>query len=192
MKHLVIYCHPNPKSFNHAILEVYSNELKSKGHEVRVRDLYALDFDPVLKPQDFELMQKGQVSSDVKLEQEQIQWAQIITFISPIWWAGFPSRLKGYIDRVFSYGFAYKIDKEGIKGELADKKVLILNTTGTPENVYQVTGMFKSLNQIMEQGIFQFCGMAIVEHKYFAGVPSVSDEDRKKMLDEVKKVAQKL
>ena len=47
MKHLIIYSHPNPKSFNHAILETYEVALKEAGHEVRVRDLYADAFDPV-------------------------------------------------------------------------------------------------------------------------------------------------
>ncbi len=48
MKHLIIYAHPNPQSFNHAILETVKGELEEKGHEVRVRDLYELNFNPIL------------------------------------------------------------------------------------------------------------------------------------------------
>ena len=53
MNHLVLCAHPNPKSFNHAILETTVKTLESKGHEVSVRDLYELNFEPVLKGSDF-------------------------------------------------------------------------------------------------------------------------------------------
>jgi len=57
MKCLIVYTHPNPKSFNHAIKETLVKELKEKGAEVCIRDLYDLGFDPVLKGSDFELQQ---------------------------------------------------------------------------------------------------------------------------------------
>ena len=54
MKHLIVYAHPNIASFNHAIKETLVRVLKGKGQDVRVRDLYALHFDPVLKADDFQ------------------------------------------------------------------------------------------------------------------------------------------
>ena len=53
MKHVIVYAHPNTESFNHAILETVKSELEGKGHEVRVRDLYELNFNPVLGASDF-------------------------------------------------------------------------------------------------------------------------------------------
>ncbi|MCF6800513.1 NAD(P)H-dependent oxidoreductase, partial [Bacillus sp. ET1] len=52
MKHLVVYAHPHPESFNYSIMETIVQALENNGHEVVVRDLYALDFQPVLKPED--------------------------------------------------------------------------------------------------------------------------------------------
>jgi NAD(P)H dehydrogenase (quinone) len=185
MKHLIIYSHPNPKSFNHAILETYRATLAQKWHEVRLRDLYALNFDPTLSAKDFELLMKGMAAPDVQEEQTHIRWADVLTFIFPIWWTGLPAKVKGYIDRVFSHGFAFQVDKGGIKGLLGEKKVVVLNTTGTPQNIYQASGMFKSLNQTIGDGIFRFCAMPIVAHKFFSGVTSNLEPERKKMLDEV-------
>lgn len=192
MKHLVVYCHPNPKSFNHAIKETFVAALKNKKQEVHVRDLYMLNFDPVLKASDLELLQKGRVTADVQAEQNEIKWAEVMTFIFPVWWTGLPARVKGYIDRVFSHGFAFAIDKDGVKGLLKGKKVLILNTTGTPEGVYESAGMIKSMNQTMDTGIFEFCGIEMLGHKYFAGVTSNTPEERKIMLEEVKSIAEKI
>ena len=61
MKVLVVYAHPNPKSFCHAILETATEVLKTKRHDVVVRDLYEMKFDPILKPSDFEGFKSGQI-----------------------------------------------------------------------------------------------------------------------------------
>ncbi|MFH1018492.1 MAG: NAD(P)H-dependent oxidoreductase, partial [Pseudomonadota bacterium] len=108
MNHLIIYSHPNPKSFNHAILEEFSGALRDAGHEVRVRDLYAIGFKPVLQGSDLEQAGKRPPAEDICAEQAHISWADVITFIFPLWWAGMPAIAKGYLDRVFSEGFAYR------------------------------------------------------------------------------------
>lgn len=192
MRHLVVYSHPNPKSFNCAIKETFKEALENKGHEVRVRDLYALGFDPVLRHSDFEALAKGSVLADVKTEQDHLNWAEMATFIFPIWWTGLPSMMKGYIDRVFSHGFAYVTENGAIKKLLTGKKALIINTTGSPKEIYEATGMYKSLRQTSDEGIFAFCGIEVAGHKFFSGVPFISDVDRKAMLEEVKEIAARI
>ncbi|MBF0345954.1 MAG: NAD(P)H-dependent oxidoreductase [Nitrospirae bacterium] len=189
MKHLVTYTHPNPKSFNHAIKEAFVEELEGNGQEVRVRDLYEIGFYPVLTASDFEKIQNGTVLDDVKAEQDHIRWAEVITFIHPIWWTGMPALMKGYIDRVFTFGFAYLIDEHGVKGLLQDKKAIIINTTGTDRETYGKIGMLKSLTQTIDDGIYKFCAMEIVDHKYFCAVPYITNEERITMLKEVRNIA---
>ncbi|MEO5360926.1 MAG: NAD(P)H-dependent oxidoreductase [Nitrospirota bacterium] len=192
MKHLIVYSHPNPKSFNHAIREKLEAELKALGHEVRVRDLYAVNFDPVLKPSDFELIQAGKAAEDVKVEQDHITWADVISFIHPVWWTGLPAIFKGYIDRVFSFGFAYKIDETGITGLLNGKKVLIINTTGAPEEMYAKSGMFNSMLQTSDDGIYRFCAMEVLKHMFFTSIPYITDVERTAMLEEVRAAARNI
>ena len=192
MKNLIIYCHPNPQSFNHAICETITKALSTAGHEVKVRDLYSQNFSPVLKPADFEAMHNKTYSPDVLAEQNEIKWADQIIIVSPVWWFSMPAMLKGYIDRVLSFGFAYTYTKDGPAGLLKDKKVAIFNTTGGAEDFYKSSGMINSLKQTIEDGIFGFCGMKVVLHKYFFGVPATSKETREKMLEEAKELAAKL
>jgi NAD(P)H dehydrogenase (quinone) len=186
MKHLILYAHPNPNSFNHAILETTVKALESKGHEVFVRDLYELNFDPVLKGSDFVGFQSGQTPADIKTEQAFITKADVITMIYPIWWTGIPAILKGYVDRVFSYGFAYAYGEGGnINKLLSGKKGFIINTYGTPKDVYDSTGMTEALKKTSDTGIFDFCGIEVVDHLFFGSVPQVDDEARKDMLRQI-------
>ncbi|MCX7921349.1 MAG: NAD(P)H-dependent oxidoreductase [Clostridia bacterium] len=188
MKHLIVYSHPNPASFNNAIKETILEVSKEKGHETVVRDLYSLKFDAVLKGQDFEDFGSGRIPEDIKTEQEHIRWADLITFVYPVWWAGMPAILKGYIDRVFSTGFAYAYGQNGIEKLLTGKKAVIFNTGGTAKDIYQNAGMLDTMHKILAQGIFEFCGIEVVSYQYFGAVPLVDDSTRKGMLAEVKTI----
>jgi len=53
MKILIVFTHPHPESFNHAILEHLIENLKEKSIEFDVVDLYGTNFDPILKIADF-------------------------------------------------------------------------------------------------------------------------------------------
>ena len=186
MKHLVIYSHPNPRSFNHAIKETFQKVLEEKGDEVRVRDLYVMGFDPVLSANDFEALEKSEVLKDVKAEQDHVRWADVITFIFPVWWNSLPAIARGYIDRVFSVGFAYTEKMEGL---LPDKKVLVICTMNAPKEVSQNSGAFKAMDFTIGQSLADFCGMTLLKQKYFNSVVLINDKERKDMLVEVEKMA---
>lgn len=177
MKHLIIYVHPNENSLNNNLLQHVTEILKTENHEVRIRDLYALNFDPILSMQDMQGWHAGQVSDDVKTEQEYISWAEQITFIYPIWWTGLPAVMKGYIDRVFSYGFAYRYDLGIQKGLLKGKKTVIINTHGKSHEEYQQSGMDKALSLTSDLGIFTYSGLEIIRHFFFDKADKASSEN---------------
>lgn len=186
MKYLIVYAHPNPKSFNHAILETISQALQKKKREFTVRDLYGIGFNPVLSTKDLLAIQNGAVPKDIKKEQNYINKADTLIFVFPIWWSAMPAMLKGYIDRVFSLGFAYDITEDEVIGLLKGKKVFIVTTTGASKEDYEKMGAFKMMNMSIDMAIFQFSGMKVIGHKYFSSVPNVSQQDREKMLKELK------
>jgi NAD(P)H dehydrogenase (quinone) len=181
-----VYAHPNPKSFNHAILETISEELRKKKREFTVRDLYKIGFDPVLSARDLSAIENGVIPKDIKREQNYITKADTLIFIFPIWWSAMPAMLKGYIDRVFSLKFAYDITETEVVGLLKGKKVFLVSTTGASKEDYEKMGAFKMMNMAMDMAIFQFSGMKVIGHKYFSSVPYVSQQERKKMLKELK------
>ena len=188
MNHLVVFAHPNPKSFGKGIVDTVVKASEEKGASVRVRDLYQIGFDPILKPSDFVAFQSGKVPEDIGAEQEHVKWAEVITFVYPVWWTSMPAMLKGYVDRVFSYGFAYEYVEGTPNGLLKGKKALLFSTTGAPSEMYAANGMHNSMKQATDQGIFNFCGLEQVNHAFFGAVPHVSDEVRKGYLQEVEKI----
>jgi len=87
MKYLIIYAHPNPASFNHAIKETISEELIKNNKDFEIRDLYKIGFNPVLSAGDLAAIQNGAVSHEIKTEQDYIRTSDILIFIFPIWWS---------------------------------------------------------------------------------------------------------
>ncbi|TYO95052.1 NAD(P)H-dependent oxidoreductase [Desulfallas thermosapovorans] len=186
MNALVIYCHPNPKSFNAAILDVVKQELEQKGAKIKVKDLYAMNWNPVLSAADFQKFLAGEKPEDIAREQADVVWADVLVLISPIWWFSIPAMLKGYIDRVMSQGFAYEYTPTGPRGLLTGKRAAVITTSGADENTANQTGMMKALNTSFIHGTFTFCGFADAKHINCYAVPMVSDEERKQMLSAVR------
>lgn len=167
MKHLIIYAHPNSDSLNSQLKQSLTAHLQDNGHEVMIRDLYQLNFNPVLSLADMQGQRAGRVSEDVQQEQTFISEADCLTFIYPIWWTGLPAIMKGYIDRVFSYGFAYRYDQGVQKGLLGAKPTVIINTHGKSHAEYQAIGMDHALLLTSDKGIFTYSGLDIRKHFLF-------------------------
>lgn len=185
MRHLIIYAHPNENSLNHHLLNTVVETLQSRNQEVIVRDLYKIGFDPVFSLNDMQGQRLGKVSDDIKTEQEHISWAEQITFIYPIWWTGLPAMMKGYIDRVFSYGFAYRYDQGIQKGLLKGKKTVIINTHGKSHEEYEKIGMDKALTLTSDNGIFIYSGLEIIRHLFFDKADKASPENMEIWKDQI-------
>ncbi|RYG53749.1 MAG: flavodoxin family protein [Chitinophagaceae bacterium] len=179
MKHLIIYTHPNPASLNSYLKNSLVEHLERTGHEIVVRDLYEMDFNPVLSLEDLAGQRFGMVAADVRREQDFIEWADCITVIHPIWWTGLPALMKGYIERVFSYGFAYRYDKGVQKGLLAGKQIIIINTHGKSKAEYEMMGMNKALLLTSDNGIYLYSGLDVKKHFLFEKADKVLSENIK-------------
>ena len=184
MNVLVVYAHPNPKSFNQAILEEFTKGLKNGGHNFEVDDLHASKFDPVLKTQDLAQFTGGQMPPDVLAEQEKIKGADALVFIYPVCWWGFPAMLKGWFDRVMSYGFAYQFTPaKGPEGLLRKKRVLLINTTLAGEDGYKALGAKDAMTKIIDDLRIKWCGMSNVEHVFLYSPARVGAGTRNKYLE---------
>jgi NAD(P)H dehydrogenase (quinone) len=235
MKVLTIYAHPNPKSFNHAILEQFTKGLKDAGHTSEVVDLYAIKFDPVLKTKDyvnwlpdenapdvvdkiikeqilnpsaslwnrivawFMFRNKSQIEiinilnkrgpKDVKEQQQKVANADALVFISPVWFVGFPAILKGWIERVFTLGFAYSLNSAGWHGDiggrlpkLTHEKALIINTTIFNEEAY-AAGLKQSMTKLIDEFAMHYPGIKTVQHEYFHSVNMANEKTLKGYLE---------
>ncbi|EJS89871.1 hypothetical protein AAUPMC_09371, partial [Pasteurella multocida subsp. multocida str. Anand1_cattle] len=95
------------------------------------------------------------IPAEVKFEHQLIEQANLITLVYPLWWMGFPAILKGYLDRVLSYGFAYKTENEQSVGLLGGKKMQHFITIGNNVEIYKNMGFAQSLKDCLVDGIIQ-------------------------------------
>lgn len=185
MNYLLIYAHPNAQSLNGQLKQGIEAHLNKTQQEVIVRDLYQLNFNPVLSSEDISGQRKGKVAQEVRTEQEFIEWADILLIIHPIWWTGLPAILKGYIDRVFSYGFAYRYDQGIQKGLLKGKQAIIINTQGKSYQEYGDSGMDKALSLTSDLGIYNYCGIQVNHHFFFEKADRANNETVEKWTKQI-------
>ncbi|TGA96225.1 flavodoxin family protein [Sporolactobacillus shoreae] len=191
MNVLIIYAHPNPKSFNHAVLEQVQKGLGESHHEVSVIDLYQEGFDPVL------IFNEKRKRRDMKNDPEMARYRDLVKkadhyiFIYPVWWYGLPAILKGFFDRVFAAGFAYIYEGLVPKGLLTGKSAWVIYTIDSP-------GLFVRLVRgnvewtVVKKAILQFCGIRPVKRMMLAGMKGSSARKRKRWLDTVYQQARQL
>lgn len=189
MNVLLVYAHPNPRSFNQAILDMVDATLRDCGHATRIHDLYRMQCRAVLDGEDLLRNWRGDLPADTRREQDAVLWARGLVFVYPIWWFGPPAILKGWIDRVFTRKFAFDFGPSGMKGLLTHEKALILNTLGGDEASYREHRWHELLVRPMAEGILGACGVKNVSHRAFYQVPTVGQTERQGMLEEVRALA---
>ncbi|MEO8647172.1 NAD(P)H-dependent oxidoreductase [Pseudomonas sp.] len=154
---LVILGHPASNSFCGALAERYAQSAVRAGHEVRQLFLGTMDFDPVLR-EGYQLVQP--LEADLRRAQADIVWAEHLTLVYPIWWGGIPALLKGFFDRVFLPGFAFKYRE----GKAFPDKLLhgrsahLLVTMDTPPWYYRWIYRMPGLHQVRKTTL-AFCGI---------------------------------
>ena len=188
MKLSVILAHPNQQSFNHAIAQTAIATLQQNGHEVIFHDLYAENFDPLLP--DEEIPEEATLSLELEKHCQEIASAEGIIIVHPNWWGQPPAILKGWVDRVFRPGLAYKF-LEGDKGEgvpvglLKAKAAIVFNTSNTPpEREREVFG--DPLETLWKNCIFDLCGVKTFYRKMFCVVVTSTEAQRAQWLHEVR------
>ncbi len=186
MNQLIILAHPKQDSFSVGIMEHLQSEMIKQGDQVKVRDLYKMNFSPVLNEGELAYNKEGETCPDIIVEQNYMLWADQLTFIYPLWWNAFPAILKGFIDRVFTNGFAFKITENGPEG-LLKKKVRLITTAGMTQESLRNSGVYESLKVTQDVGVFEFVGMEVLNHTYIPEVTSLSKEEKGKALENLSK-----
>jgi NAD(P)H dehydrogenase (quinone) len=193
MKILVILGHPDRGSFNHALADAVCEELRALEHRVVFHDLCAERFAPHL-PAD-EIPENAKLPPLLRRHCRELRAADGIVIVHPNWWGQPPAVLKGWIDRVFRPGVAYRF-KEGDTGEgvpvglLRARAALVLNTSNTPDRrERQVFG--DPLERLWKDCVFGLCGVRRVCRRTFNVVVASTATDRRRWLAEAKKLARK-
>ena len=138
---LILFAHPRRRSFTGELADAFCRGLEAAGHTLEFADLYAEGFDPVLAAGQFDLetaLDPGAPRpADVQAEQARLDRAEGLVCIYPFWWSDLPALLKGWFDRVWSYGYAYAYQPGGERStRLAIRKARALCPAGHTRREY--------------------------------------------------------
>ena len=149
MKVFIVYCHPSGNSLTREVRDSFIAGLRHAGHTYILSDLYAMNFvtdmseDEYLREAYYRRNQS--VPEDVKAEHEKINTSDAIAFIYPVFWTEAPAKLKGWFDRVWTYGFAYG-ENRGMKQM---EKGLVLCVAGNTLEYFDKTGLGGAMEKVM-------------------------------------------
>ena len=141
---LVIFCHPNPQSYAAHLRDCAVAGLQAGGHTVRVRDLYAEGFEPVLSAAErMAHFADPDTKPDIAADADDLRWCTSLVLVYPTWWAGQPAMLKGWIDRVWIKGVAWELPEGAtrLKPLLANiRKITVVTTHGSSKLINALEG----------------------------------------------------
>ncbi|KTQ95597.1 NAD(P)H dehydrogenase [Aureimonas ureilytica] len=189
MNVLIVSAHPEPRSLTNALRDTAAAQLSADGHTVRVTDLYAINWKSAADRADFptlapaqrlrvpqasgEAFATGTLTDDVVQEQEGLLWADALILAFPLWWFSMPAILKGWIDRVYAYGFAYGVgehsdtrwgDRYG-EGRLAGKRAMLIVNAGGWASHYGPRGINGPIDDLLfpiQHGVLFYPGYEVL------------------------------
>lgn len=202
MNVLIVFAHPEGKSFNGALFQTAIKTLQEQGHNVKTSDLYHMKFNPssdrynftTVKDPSFLKLGLEEIYAtehngfviDIQTEQEKLEWSDLVIWQFPLWWFSVPAILKGWTDRVFAAGKVYGAGRiPYVSGQFTGKKVLLSLTTGSPEDHYLKDGPYGDINGILKpihRGIFEYTGFSVLQPQLSYAVAHITDKERQSIL----------
>lgn len=168
MRNLVVISHPDPNSFTHAVASAVADGLSEldAAASVELADLAAEGFDPRETARDLAVhLQTATPADDVLAEQARIDRTDRLVLVYPVYWWSFPALLKGWIDRVFTNGWAYGSGGKGGCKRLGRLEVVLVAVAGADSGTYARHGYFGAMRTQIDHGIFDYCGARVVRHE---------------------------
>lgn len=136
MRLLFVHAHPVPESFSTALLAAAAETASAQGHDIRLIDLHAEGFNPVMSAAERRgYTENVPIPVDLIHHVEALQWAEGLIFVYPTWWYAQPAILKGWMDRVWRPGIAFSLHEEGqrLRPMLANIRLIgVITTFGSP------------------------------------------------------------
>ncbi len=191
---LVVYCHPNDGSFVASVRDRVLSGLRAGGGEVRVEDLYADGFDPLLGADEHRDHLVPGIAPSLQRYADDLSWCDTLVLVYPTWWAGQPGMLKGWIDRVWTCGVAFTVPpgsatlRPGLRNI---RRLVAVTTHGSPKYVNAIEG--EGGKRTLTRSLRAMCHpLARTTWLAMYGVDTSTPEQRDRFLARVERRARRL
>lgn len=201
MKILIVHAHYEPQSFTTALKDLAVETLVAAGHEVRMSDLQAMNWNPVASVADFgerknpdyctyaleqrHGFENGTLAPDVLAEVEKVDWCDLLILNFPIFWFSVPAIMKGWIDRVFVSGRFYGGKRFYDQGGMTGKRAMLSFTLGGQPHMFGPEGIHGEIDLMLRpllRGVLGYAGFSVLPPFAAYHVPYLSHEGRQQIL----------
>lgn len=173
MHALIVVAHPDQGSLTHSIARHLAEGIAQPNddHSFEIADLSAEGFSPEFTMTDLAVHRRDvPIPADIAAEQKRIDRADALVLVFPVHWWSMPALLKGWIDRVFSNGWAYD-EGAGIKSvkKLRHLNVHLVGLGGASASTYERRGYREAMKTQIDHGIFDYCGAPVLTSELLLG-----------------------
>ncbi|MDF0543914.1 NAD(P)H-dependent oxidoreductase [Sphingobium sp. H39-3-25] len=170
-RHVVVLAHPDPTSFNAAVARAYCEAVQECGQEVILRDLYAMNFNPILRNEERPDRHGFEITPDVRAELDAIKGCDVVAFIYPIWFGLPPAMMKGYVDRVIGSGVTpHQVQERAGQGPLTAGHMVSITTSGARDAWLGEQGQMESLRELSSRYLFRAFSMKSAHYLHIGSI----------------------
>ncbi|ARA77556.1 NAD(P)H dehydrogenase [Pectobacterium brasiliense] len=166
MHALLVVSHPVHTSLTHSVATAIAQGIAGANPEntFEIADLAQEGFNPVFSVSDMAAFQRtGVTPADVVAEQLRIDHADALVLVFPIYWWSMPGLLKGWIDRVFSNGWAYEETADGnVIKKLGHLPVHLVALGAANQRTFEKRGYADAFHAQIDHGVFDYCGASVL------------------------------
>ncbi|MBJ3775309.1 NAD(P)H-dependent oxidoreductase [Acuticoccus mangrovi] len=167
---MTVFAHPYTDKYPAAVLTRFVEPFRTASYSVDILDLHAEHFDPRFTTDDHAHFWGGPVPADIAEMHRRIERADKLAFVFPVYWWGMPAIMKGWIERVFTPGWAYQYGK-GVEDRgkaplsslLGNVPTVLIGIGGSTQATYDKYGYADAMRTQIDVGTFAYCGITDVE-----------------------------
>jgi|GEM_PF-118199 len=167
---LTVYSHPFRDRYPAAVMDSFQKPFEHAGHTIDVLDLHRERFDPRFTEEDHTHFWGGPIPPGIGEMHRRVEQADRLAFVFPVYWWSVPALMKGWIERVFTAGWAYQYGegvedrgKAPLHGLLPSLPTVLIGIGGSTERTYRKYGYDDAMRTQLDVGIFAYCGINDVE-----------------------------
>ncbi|MHA7281757.1 NAD(P)H-dependent oxidoreductase [Arthrobacter sp. TMS2-4] len=167
---LTVSSHPLSDRYPSAVVDSFHEPFRELGHTIDVLDLHQENFDPRFTEADHAHFWGGPTPPGITEMHERVDAADRLAFVFPVYWWSMPALMKGWIERVFTGGWAYQYGqgvedrgREPLTSLLRNTPTTLIGIGGSKERTYDRYGYRQAMRTQLDVGIFAYCGVTDVE-----------------------------
>ncbi len=167
---LTVFSHPLRDSYPAAVMDTFHDAFTQSGGAVDVLDLHAEQFDPRFTAEDHAHFWGGPIPPDIEETHRRVEASDRLAFVFPVYWWSMPALMKGWIERVFTAGWAYQYGagvadrgRAPLHGLLPSIPTVLIGVGGSKKSTYEKYGYDEAMRTQLDVGIFAYCGIDDVE-----------------------------